>query len=145
MQLVAGGDPVPRTVIASSEVAPQDGPYGRFLPMDRAELTIEMEKIIRTLGGEPLPDLLDLSVTALHLDVAANAAYVVPEPVRLPCRIVALGWSDDPDVRPAQMTGWDRCGDAEFVTLTGGHFSFLDPDDDLRALLVDAVRRPGPR
>ncbi|WP_026268749.1 thioesterase II family protein [Micromonospora sp. CNB394] len=141
-QLVAACGPIPRCVVVSSEVAPQDGPYGRFLSMNRAELTVEMAAIVRHLGGTPVPDLLDLAVTTLATDVAANAAYVVPDPTRLPGRVLALSWTDDADVRPEQMKGWDRCGDTRFVTLPGGHFTFLDPPDVLRDVLLTELLAP---
>ncbi|GAB3885997.1 hypothetical protein GCM10029964_049570 [Kibdelosporangium lantanae] len=41
-QLAAAGLPLPTRLYVSSQVAPQDGPYGRYLGLDRAGLTVEL-------------------------------------------------------------------------------------------------------
>lgn len=138
-QLDRQGEPMPACLFVSSAKPPQDGPYGRFVGLSRAELTVEMGELISQLGGTPTSDLTELAAAVLAADVAAAVAYTVPEPSQLPCRVMAIGWDADPEVRPEQMAGWARCGDAEFAVLTGGHFAFLELGEELRDLLSARV------
>src|SRR5947209_3493768 len=52
-EMIRAGLPAPARLYVSSQVAPQDGPTGRFLQMSDAELAAELEKLIRELGGVP--------------------------------------------------------------------------------------------
>jgi surfactin synthase thioesterase subunit len=137
-QLVRAGMPAPARLFVSSEVAPQDGPAGRFLSMDDAELGAELEKLIRELGGQPGPELIELYLEVLRADVETNKRYIVPDPLRLPCPVSAIGWSEDDEIPFATMGGWSACGptDAvESVLLPGRHHRFIDAPDELLELM----------
>jgi surfactin synthase thioesterase subunit len=134
-QLCTGRGPTPAALFVSSQVAPQDGPVGRMLGMDDAELAAELGTTIRALGGRPHPDLVALYVEVLRADVDVSRRYVVPDPSRLPLPITAIGWTDDEEVSAAHMTGWSRCGETTFEVFTGRHHRFLDaPLELLRTL-----------
>lgn len=145
VQLAARGGPVPTCVFVSSQVAPQDGPYGSYLTMDDAELAGEVRQLIRQMGGiEPRDDLVRLCLRVMRADVNANAKYQMGAPVRLPCRVSAIGWRQDTNVRATLMTGWRDCGQTVFRLLEGSHFTFLQAPDELRAvLLTDMNLAPG--
>ncbi|MEV4534056.1 thioesterase domain-containing protein [Asanoa sp. NPDC049518] len=138
-ELVRTGRPAPARVFVSSQIAPQDGPAGRFLEMDDTALRGELEKLIAELGGVPHPELLDLYLGVMRADVEANKRYVMPEPTRLPCPITAIGWSADHDVPHTTMGGWDRCGDTTSVLLEGGHHRFTEAPAELLDLLAAGV------
>ena len=136
VQLVASGRPAPTSVFVSSQVAPQDGPYGTYLTMDETEMAEEVRRLIRFMGGgDPPDDLLVLLTGVMRADVAANARYVVPAPVRLPGRISALGWKDDTNVPAGLMPGWADCGETVFHLLDGSHFTFLQATTQLLDVL----------
>ncbi len=135
VQLTTRGGPMPDIVFLSSQVAPQDGPYGTFFGMTDDELAEELRTLSRSMGTEPLPDMIDLTLELMRADMAANAVYHLADPPRLPCRVAAIGWSEDPSITPAMMTGWDRCGETTFHTLPGGHYRFLHAPAELVALL----------
>jgi surfactin synthase thioesterase subunit len=139
-ELTRAGMPQPARLYVSSEVAPQDGPAGRFLSMDDAELGTELEKLIRELGGEPSPELIELYLEVLRADVDTNKRYVVPEPLRLSCPITAIGWTEDDEIPYATMGGWARCGATTFALLPGRHHRFIDAPDDLLDVLSVGLR-----
>jgi surfactin synthase thioesterase subunit len=129
----------PSRIYVSSEVAPQDGPYGRHLRMDDAGLTEELNGLIVTLGGTPTPTFVEMTLGVLREDIEVNRRYHVAEPGRLPCPITSIGWRGDVGMEPHLMTGWAACGDVEQVDFDGGHYSFIDGPDYLLRLLVDGV------
>lgn len=132
-QLAAAGLPLPRRVFVSSQVAPQDGPYGRLLELDRDGLRTELEHIIVNLGGEPSGPLLETGLEVLVNDIDANKLYA-PGLFTLPAGITAIGWSEDPEIPPKLMGGWkDNAADSRFVELPGGHFEFLSAPEALLA------------
>ncbi|MCI3928706.1 thioesterase II family protein [Streptomyces sp. AN091965] len=140
------GMPVPDVLFMSSQVAPHQGPYGRYLTMDETGLRGELERLTRVMGAEPVPDLIDLGLGVMNADLAANRAYRTPEPVVLPTRVRPLGWHDDQEVAPERMTGWEECAPAGWcarTVLPGDHHAFLRaPEplvDVLAADLADAV------
>nr|WP_275404176.1 MULTISPECIES: thioesterase domain-containing protein [unclassified Streptomyces] len=141
-QLAARGGPVPEIVFISSQVAPHDGPFGTFFGMSDAQLAEELRALGRSMGSEPPPDMIDLTLELMRTDMAANAVYHLDQPPRLPCRIAAIGWSEDPSITPAMMTGWDRCGQTTFHTLPGGHYQFLHAPAELVRLLDWTVTEP---
>jgi surfactin synthase thioesterase subunit len=142
VQLTARGGPLPTCVFASSQVAPQDGPYGSYLTMDDVELAEEVRRLIRFFGGEPREDLVQLSLRVMRADVGANAKYRMAQAVRLPCRVSAIGWKDDTNVRAGLMTGWRDCGRTVFRLLDGSHFTFLEAPADLREVLLADMDLP---
>lgn len=139
-ELVRTGRPAPARLYVSSEVAPQDGPAGRFLQMSEAELSAELEALIRELGGTPHPELVALYLEVLCSDVDANKRYVVPDPLRLPCPITAIGWTEDTEISHDSMGGWPRCGDTTFELLPGRHHRFIEAPGDLRGVLCAGLR-----
>lgn len=130
----------PARLFVSSEVAPQDGPYGYFLELEDQELSRELADLLIGMGGKPHTGLVELMLDVLRRDVNVNKRYVKPDPPRLPCPITAIGWKDDTDIEPRQMTGWSRCGQTELVLLNGGHYEFVEAPDALLDVLVRGVR-----
>ncbi|WP_435613376.1 thioesterase II family protein [Streptomyces sp. bgisy159] len=137
LRLTERGAPPPARLVVSSEVAPQDGPYGRFLEMTDAELAEELRDLLVGMGGEPHPGLIDLALGVLRHDVEVNKRYHVPEPRRLPCPITSVGWSRDTGIEPRLMGGWTACGDTEQVVLDGDHYAFVAAPEALLRLFTD--------
>ncbi|WP_307832280.1 thioesterase II family protein, partial [Streptomyces clavuligerus] len=143
VRLAALGAPAPARVFVSSEVAPQDGPYGRFLELDDEELADELRRLVAELGGTLEPGLLALYLGVLRNDVEMNKRYHVAEPVRLSSPLTAIGWTEDTGIPPSLMTGWPACGATDFVLLDGGHYRFIEAPPELLTLLTGALR-PAP-
>jgi surfactin synthase thioesterase subunit len=139
-ELLRQGMPAPARLFVSSEVAPQDGPAGRFLAMDDDALRSELEKLIRGQGGTPSPALLDLYLDVLRQDVDTNRRYVVPDPLRLSCPISAIGWTEDDEIPFSTMGGWSACGETTHVLLTGRHHRFVEAPVELLELMRDGLR-----
>ncbi|MEV7996191.1 thioesterase domain-containing protein [Streptomyces sp. NPDC086077] len=139
VQLMAGGGPVPAAVFVSAQVAPQDGPFGTFLDMDDKELADVIRDMVTALGGEPIPELIQLYREVMRGDLEANAVYHVAEPAKLPCHLTAIGWRDDPTITPDMMAGWSQCGDSSFYTLEGGHYEFLQAPQSLLTLMARSI------
>ncbi|MEU3056963.1 thioesterase II family protein [Streptomyces griseus] len=129
----------PGHLFVSSQVAPQDGPAGRFLELDDDGLTAELRVLIEERGGTPSPDVLELALEVLRADIEVNKRYVVPTPVRLTMPITTIGWSDDSEVRHDAMGGWDRCGDVDHHVLTGAHYRFLEGPPELFGLFASRL------
>ncbi|MBD0675710.1 thioesterase II family protein [Streptomyces sp. CBMA156] len=136
VRLVQRGCPAPTRLFVSSEVAPQDGPYGRFLGMSDDELAAELRGLVAELGGTLEPSLLALCLGVLRNDVDMNKRYHVAEPVRLPCPVTAIGWTEDTGIAPSLMAGWSACGETTSELLEGGHYRFIEAPAELLALLV---------
>jgi len=141
-ELIRAGLPAPARLFVSSEVAPQDGPAGRFLSMDDAELGAELDKLIRELGGRPNPELIALYLEVLRADVETNKRYVMPDPFRLSCPITAIGWTEDDEIPYSTMGGWSACGDTTSVLLDGRHHRFIEAPPELLDLMRDGLRAP---
>jgi surfactin synthase thioesterase subunit len=139
-ELSRAGYPIPANVFVSSEVAPQDGPYGRFLTMSDAELGVELDTLIRNLGGTPSAELISFYLEVLTADVETNKRYVMPDPFRLPCPITAIGWTEDNEIPFSMMGGWRQCGDITFELLEGRHHRFIEAPPELLAVLCSGVR-----
>lgn len=145
VEVRAAGGPLAAGLFVSSQVAPQDGPFGRMLDMTDADLTDELEATIREQGNRPYPDLLALYVKVLRTDVELARRYRVADPVRVACPIMAIGWTDDDEVRPEQMTGWSRCGDTTFELFAGPHLRFVDAPAELLETLCAGITGPASR
>lgn len=143
-RLAAAGLPVPQRLFVSSQVAPHEPPYGRFLFMDDDELTAELVALTRSMGGEPLPEMLDLGLSVMKADIAAHKAYRLAEPVRLAgVGVTVIGWDSDREVPAELMDGWRQYSDdVRFITLRGSHHSFLEAPLALMAELGEDMR-PG--
>ena len=83
LQLAARGYPVPARVFVSSQVAPHQGPHGRFLEMTDAQLRATLSELIAVAGGKPVPSLIDLSLEILLADIELNKRYRLDVPVAL--------------------------------------------------------------
>lgn len=135
------GHPTPVRLFVSSQVAPHQGPHGRFLGMSDKELTAELEELVVRLGGTPRPDLIALSLVVLRRDVEVNKAYRPDAPRRVPCPITTLGWDADTEVDHRLMGGWADCGEVTSRVLAGPHYGFIDaPGELLEAFAVDMGR-----
>ena len=136
VQAEATGTAAPGHLFISSQVAPQDGPTGRFLELDDDGLIAELRILIAQRGGTPSPDVLDLALEVLRSDIETNKRYVVPDPPRLTMPITTIGWTEDREVGHHTMGGWKRCGDTEHHVLPGAHYRFLDGPPELFALFA---------
>jgi surfactin synthase thioesterase subunit len=125
LRLIEQGSPAPVRLFVSSQVAPHEGPYGRFLSLNDEELIEVMVTLMRSMGGNPLPDLMDLYLSILKKDRQANIMYKKDAPFRLPCPITAISWDRDFEVEANVMTGWKDCGETKFLQLEGEHYTFL--------------------
>jgi surfactin synthase thioesterase subunit len=128
--------PGPARVYVSSQVAPHEGPCGRFLGMTDAELLDELRRLVIKLGGTPVDSLLELSLGVLRADIEANKLYHVADPSRLPGPITAIGWSGDVEVPHTTMTGWPVCGDTTYELLDGEHYTFTEAPPALLDVLA---------
>ncbi|MET9248897.1 thioesterase domain-containing protein [Nonomuraea sp. NPDC003709] len=138
-ELIRSGMPAPARVYVSSEVAPQDGPAGRFLSMDDAGLGAELEKLITQLGGKPSAELIELYLEVLRADVETNKRYVMPEPYRLSCPITAIGWTEDDEIPFSTMGGWGECGETTSMLLDGRHHRFIEAPEDLLDVMCSGL------
>ncbi|MER7408388.1 thioesterase domain-containing protein [Streptomyces sp. NPDC000070] len=128
------GGPAPQALFTSSQVAPHDGPFGRFLHLDDEELKVELAHLTRVMGGEPNPAAIELGLTVLRADIAAHQNYRLDAPVRLRAAVRSIGWEDDQEIRPSQMDGWPPyAADGRFAgtVLSGGHHTFRSAPDEL--------------
>lgn len=122
------GAPAPDVLFLSSQVAPQDGPFGRYLSLSSAELAVELANFVRKLGGQPHPDLIEMGLDVLRADLNANRAYRIEKPEVLPGAVHSIGWDADQEIRPEQMAGWAAWADpgaCQEVVLAGDHHTFL--------------------
>ena len=139
VEVESTGSAVPGHLFISSQVAPQDGPTGRFLELDEAGLMAELRILNEGRGGTVSPDMLDLALEILRDDIEVNKRYVVPDPVRLAMPITTIGWSEDREVPHDTMGGWDRCGETEHHVLAGAHYRFLEGPPELFGLFADRL------
>ncbi|GAA2613954.1 thioesterase II family protein [Streptomyces axinellae] len=136
--------PAPACVFISSQVAPHLGPYGRYLSMTDRQLTVELARQTRAMGGEPHPDVLAMSLRVMRADLAANQLYRLDEPVVLPGGVRSIGWRYDVEIRPRQMAGWATYaapGQFRHVELPGTHHAFLTAPEVLRWELAEGLSR----
>lgn len=136
VQVEATGSAAPGHLFVSSQVAPQDGPTGRFLELDDDGLIAELHILFKERGASPSPEMLDLALEVLRADIEVNKRYVVPDPVRLTMPITAIGWSADREVPHPTMYGWSRCGETDHHVLAGEHYRFLDGPPELFGLFA---------
>jgi surfactin synthase thioesterase subunit len=142
VRLLQRGYPLPARLFVSSQVAPHQGPAGRFLRMSDDALTVEVRELITELGGNPLPDLVELSVRILRADVEANKRYRPDQPTVLPVPISALGWRHDAEVDYRAMAGWSECGPTSFHVLDGPHYRFMEAPPELMTVLSEGLAVP---
>jgi surfactin synthase thioesterase subunit len=150
LRLMQGGLPLPSVLFVSSQVAPHQGPHGRFLYMTDDELSVELGGLMRAMCGASDPDLIALGLEVMRADVEANKRYRLPEPITIPGRLTAISWQNDPEITPAQMIGWSDCAEVDRfrqVVLPGSHYSFLSAPqpllDELAADMEWAIAATG--
>ncbi|MFI0939405.1 thioesterase II family protein [Streptomyces sp. NPDC021020] len=143
VHLDRAGLPMPGRLFVSSQPGPQEKLTGRMISMSEAELAGELKKTVRAMGHEPHPELVSIYIDVLRADIDVSLRYSVPDPPTLSCPITAIGWTDDTEVRPEEMSGWAACGDTDFVVLPGVHHQFIDAPPDLLAALCAGVRDTG--
>jgi surfactin synthase thioesterase subunit len=133
-QMASGDTRSPTTCFISSQVAPDDGPYGRFLEMNLEELRVE---VVRMLGlVTPPKRLVDFFVKVLVDDLAANKAYRLTRSPIESFKIRAIGWSADEEIPHDLMAGWERWGRCTSLVLNGDHQAFVKAPGNL----LDAIQ-----
>ncbi|HET6858646.1 MAG TPA: thioesterase domain-containing protein [Streptomyces sp.] len=137
VRIVERGLTPPNRVFVSSQVAPQDGPAGRFLGLSDEELLDELGRLVVEMGGKPVRSLLELSLGVLRADIEANKQYHVAEPTYLPCPLTVIGWRQDVEVLHTLLGGWPACGDATYELLDGEHYTFTGAPEPLLAVLSE--------
>jgi surfactin synthase thioesterase subunit len=138
------GGPAPTALFVSSEVAPHDGPFGRFLDMSEGQLRVELQRLASALGTHLDRDMLDLCLETLVADIAANRKYELDAPFELDCDVHAIGWLGDTDVWPDQMSGWEfyaKPGRYFADVLDGTHHTFLDAPEALLGVFTSGMSR----
>lgn len=138
------GGPEPTALFVSSQVAPHDGPFGRFLDMTEEQLRAELQTLAAAMGTPLDPDMLDLCLETLVDDIAANKNYQLNVPFELDCDVHAIGWLGDTDIRPDQMIGWEsyaKPGRYLADALDGTHHTFLDAPEELLGVFTSGLSR----
>lgn len=141
--LDTAGLPAPARLFVSSQPGPQEELNGRMMHMSEPELAEELGRTVRAMGHQPHPELVSIYVDVLRVDLDVCRRYDVvgaAQPPRLSCPITAIGWADDTDVRPEEMSGWAACGDTEFTVFPGVHHEFIAAPPALLATLAAAAR-----
>jgi surfactin synthase thioesterase subunit len=133
-RLCARGTP-PVRLFVSSQPAPHDGAPSRFLGLADDTLRTELSRMIRELGGDPVPAFVELGLRVLRADVEVHRRYLPPSPVSLGCPITVLAWRGDTEVPADGLHGWSAYGPARYHHLDGEHFSFLEAPAELRDVL----------
>ncbi|MGX5182910.1 thioesterase II family protein [Streptomyces avermitilis] len=89
------------------------------------------------------PELLSVMVPVWRADCAAVASHP-RRPVVLDCPVHALGGTEDPLVREADVTVWPRLGGvgSSVRLLPGDHAAVLDRQDLMAAAVLAAADRP---
>lgn len=141
VQLMQNGGPLPSHLFISSQVAPHEGPYGRFLELDDQGLAAEIELLINKMGGKPLPDIIELNTGIMRSDLEANRRYTRSGPQALDFPLTAIGWNGDQEVDPSLLAGWSEYGQASFKVLDGDHHQFLQAPMELLGTIAEAMRR----
>lgn len=131
----------PRGLFVSGHRAPHLPSRRRILhTLPRDELIAE----IKALNGTPEEvfehaDLVDLVLPTLRSDFELVETYAQrAEPV-LSCPVIAMSGSDDPEVLPDELTGWQSATTGPFKTVLfdGDHFYL----NDVRSGLFETLAR----
>ncbi|MFJ4689441.1 thioesterase II family protein [Streptomyces sp. NPDC088789] len=125
----------------SSQVAPHEGPYGRFLDMNDVELAQELSLLMKNMGAQPHQSIIEMTLDILRTDLAVNRSFRIDKTIDIGCAVTAIGWSHDTEVPSSLMGGWVEYGHAsEKIVLQGEHYQFLKAPDQL----LDLFRRTLP-
>lgn len=136
IHLSTSGGPLPTCLFVSSQVAPHEGPYGRFLTLSDDELAAELVTRADMLGSELPPGFVQLGLRILRADVETHRRYKPDRIRRTGCPIVAIGWSDDVEVPAELMGGWQDYGATTYQLLPGAHYQFLQALPDLQEAIA---------
>lgn len=142
LELHRRGLPAPSCLFISSQVAPHDGPFGRYLHLNDDELREELNGFVRRLGGEPHSELIEVGLATLKLDLEANRRYTFGAPIRLSGLLQTIWWTEDVEILEGQMTGWPSYaeqGNFRAAVLPGDHHEFLNAPQALIDVLDDAM------
>jgi surfactin synthase thioesterase subunit len=137
VRLVEIGAPLPQRVFVSSSLVPHRGFFGPFHPeMSDERLTEDLVRISRATGaGDPLPELLPLTIRVLRNDVQMCFDHRPAGPYPLAVPVSTIGWTDDADVAPAEMAEWADYAPVRRHELPGDAFTFLAAPPPLLELI----------
>lgn len=132
-------------LVASSQVVPHRGPHGRFLGLTTEELDQEIRTLLGRAGSARIHDeIVEIVREVLVADLEANKQYSKPAPARLQCRILAVGWDRDFEVRSELMNAWPECADdVDVIVLPGDHYTFLEAPEALIEAIVRSCTAGG--
>lgn len=136
--LLDRGMPLPRRIIVSSWGPPDEGLYGplNYVDLDCHDFVAEVMSMARKMGSEIPPEMAAMGADLLRHDQIVQRGYTYPEGRTVPVPVTVVGWANDEIVPLDQVLhGWDRVAEADYRTLTGTHFAFLECPTELRALL----------
>jgi surfactin synthase thioesterase subunit len=132
------GGVLPKRVFASSMFAPHESRTADIIGVPDERLGDVVAETMRARGGEPLPELVELSLEPMRADVRAYRAYRREAPVALPCPLTVIGWTQDRSVPVERLAAWDGYGDVDQVVLDGDHWAFMAAPEALRLLIAAA-------
>jgi len=145
--LTERGGPHPAHVFVSSMVAPHQCSETSILRLPEDQLGGVVETLIRARGADPAPELVEVALEVMRVDVRMHSRYRPERPVRLPCPITVVGWTEDSQVRADTLGEWARYGSARGELLDGDHWAFLGAPRSLLGLIeremVAATMRDG--
>jgi surfactin synthase thioesterase subunit len=132
------GAPPPVRLFASASLVPARGFYGFYHPwMSQRRIVRELCRVAAELGDGDVPaELVALSATVLRRDVQMCLGYA-PAAKALGVPVSAIGWADDIDVEPADLTEWQQYGETREYVLPGDPLNFLAAPQGLRAIVAD--------
>ncbi|MEO6502206.1 MAG: thioesterase domain-containing protein [Jatrophihabitantaceae bacterium] len=139
--LADSGLPTPQRLVVSAQAPPHHCPHDRFLDLTDEQLSAELAAMVVARGGQPLPLLIELTLSVLRLDLAATRLYSAERSL-LPGGVTVLNWSADPEVDLGLLRDWTGYShDVQFRQLTGGHYEFLSAPPELLELLTGQALR----
>jgi surfactin synthase thioesterase subunit len=117
--------PAPAALFVSSMMAPDQCVESSILRLPDERLQPLVEELIRARGAEPLPELVEVALDVLRVDVRMHQRYVKDGPEPVTCPITVIGWTEDAQVAPDTLGGWACYGETRQVLLDGDHWAFL--------------------
>jgi surfactin synthase thioesterase subunit len=142
LELERAHDRVISALFLSSQVPAHEKPFGRWLWLPREQLSVELDGLVRRLGGVISPDFKEMALDLLEEDLETQRRYRLAAPEKLSCAVYGIGWADDVEIRPDQIGGWDEYaapGAHHSVLLDGDHYTFLEAPASLQDVLGSAL------
>lgn len=146
-QLCALGTPAPLLLIASGCRGPS------LLPARTNVHTLpdaELVALLGRLGGTPReilddPEWRELILAAVRRDYALLASYEYAEDARLPCPLVLMRGSQDPETTDDHIGPWQRevVAPPTVHTFDGGHFYLADGRVAVTRRVAEELARRG--